>query len=59
MKTLESEKCGMMKVQGENDTTSNEIQELEEKHEKEQMKLATATAEENTAAEEAELKGTE
>ena len=49
----------MMKVQGENDTTSNEIQELEEKHEKEQMELARATAEENTAAEEAELKGTE
>ena len=30
------------------DTLSNEIQELEEKHEKEQTKLAGATAEENT-----------
>ena len=38
----------MMKVQGENDTTSNEIQELEEKHEKEQMELARATAEDDT-----------
>ena len=41
------------------DTLSNEIQELEEKHEKEQTKLAGATAEENTAAEEAELKSAE
>ena len=30
------------------DTLSNEIQELEEKHKKEQTKLAGATAEENT-----------
>ena len=42
-----------------NRNLSNEIQELEEKHKKEQTKLAGATAEENTAVEEAELKSAE
>ena len=28
VKTLESEKCGMMKMQGENDTTSNEMKNM-------------------------------
>ena len=42
-----------------NRNLSNEIQELEEKHEKEQTKLAGAMAEKNTAVEEAELKSAE
>ena len=41
------------------DTLSNEFQELEQLHETEQTKLAGATADENTALEEAKLKSTE